>query len=128
VAAVLVAALASTSIALLLNSDAFAAARWRMGEFAVSDGHAPGTVDAGMEWVGYNARGVAKVGAVPTPTEMWYDAWWPSFRLCAMVSSSPLALPGFQLEHADIEAYRMLLVDGPQEPLYLYRVAGPGCQ
>jgi hypothetical protein len=128
VAMFLMAALGVTSLALVLNSDAFDVARWRMGELAVSGGLARDTVDAGMEWVGYNARGVANVGAVPTQTEMWYDAWWPSFRLCAMVSSSPLDLPGFRLEHADIEAYRLLLFDGPQEALYLYRVAGPGCQ
>jgi hypothetical protein len=34
---------------------------------------------------------------------------------------------GFRLEYADIDAYRLLLFDGPQEGLYLYRVANPGC-
>jgi hypothetical protein len=128
VAAFVMTVLAATSVALLLNSDAFDVARWRMGEFAVASGHARNTVDAGMEWVGYNARGTADVGVVPTPREMWYDAWWPSFRLCAIVSSSPLDIPGFRLEHADIQAYRLLLFGGPEEPLYLYGVAGPGCQ
>jgi hypothetical protein len=59
---------------------------------------------------------------------MWYDAWWPSFRLCAMVSSSPLDVAGFQLQAADVEAYRLILFAGPQEPLYLYRVSGPDCR
>jgi hypothetical protein len=44
-----------------------------------------------------------------------------------MVSSSLLEIPDFRLEHADIDAYRLLLFDGPEEGLYLYRVAGPGC-
>jgi hypothetical protein len=126
-ATMLMTTLAATSIALLLNADAFGAARWRMGELAVSRGLARETVDAGMEWVGYHARGLATVGASPTRTEMWYDAWWPSFHLCAMVSSSLLEIPDFRLEHADIDAYRLLLFDGPEEGLYLYRVAGPGC-
>jgi hypothetical protein len=120
-------ALAATSLALLLNSDAFGVARWRMGELAVARGLARDTVDAGMEWVGYHATGTAEVGATPSATEMWYDAWWPSFRLCAIVSSSLLDVPGFRLEYADIDAYRLLLFDGPQEGLYLYRVANPGC-
>jgi hypothetical protein len=84
-------------------------------------------VDAGMEWVGYHATGTAEVGATASATEMWYDAWWPSFRLFAIVSSSLLDVRGFRLEYADIDAYRLLLFDGPQEGLYLYRVANPGC-
>jgi 4-amino-4-deoxy-L-arabinose transferase-like glycosyltransferase len=119
--------LAVISLVLLLNSVAFDAARWRMGGLAVSRGFEPETVDAGMEWVGYHATGVATVKAEPTRTEMWYDAWWPSFRLCAIVSSSPLDLPGFGLEATDIDAYRLMFFAGPQEPLYLYRVSGPGC-
>jgi hypothetical protein len=120
-------ALAATSLALLLNSDAFGVARWRMGELAVARGLARDTVDAGMEWVGYHATGTAEVGATASTTEMWYDAWWPSFRLFAIVSSSLLDVRGFRLEYADIDAYRLLLFDGPQEGLYLYRVANPGC-
>lgn len=126
-AAVLGLGLVATSFALVLNSDAFDSARWQMGDYAVAAGVAPGSVDAGMEWVGYNATGVATVGAAPTSSEMWYDAWWPSFQPCAVVSSSPLTLPGFRLLHADIEAYRLLLFEGPQETLYLYRVDAPGC-
>jgi hypothetical protein len=127
VAALLTATLALTSLALLLNAFAFDAAGWRMGELAVRRGFTPGTVDAGMAWVGYYATGIAEVGATPSATESWYDAWWPSFRLCAMVSSSLLDIPGFRLEAADIEAYRLLLFAGDEEPLYLYRVTGAGC-
>jgi 4-amino-4-deoxy-L-arabinose transferase-like glycosyltransferase len=124
---ILLASLAVTSLVLLLNSDAFDAARWQMGDDAVNRGIPPETVDAGMEWVGYHASGQAVVDAPATVTEMWYDAWWPSFHLCAIVSSSYLDLPGFRLEEANTEAYRLLLLAGPEEGLYLYRVSNPGC-
>jgi hypothetical protein len=127
-AGLLTTTLALTSMAILLNSFAFDAAGWRMGEEAVRRGFAAGTVDAGMVWVGYQATGPADADATPTSSETWYDAMWPSFRLCAMVSSSLIDVPGFRLEHADIEAYRLLLFDGPQEPLYLYRFSSPGCE
>ena len=39
---------------------AFAGARWRMGEEAVRLGFAPETVDAGLEWVGFHATGLAE--------------------------------------------------------------------
>jgi hypothetical protein len=99
-----------------------------MGELAVSRGFSADTVDAGMEWVGYHATGRATIGVAPGPTETWYDAWWPSFRLCAMVSSSPLNLPGFRLEAVETRAYRLLLVAGDEQPLYLYDVTGPSCR
>jgi hypothetical protein len=124
---ILTAALAWTSSALLLNAFAFDAAGWRMGELAVERGFAPQTVDAGMAWVGYYATGVAQLGAQPTPSENWYDAIWPSFTPCAMVSSSMLDVPGFHLMAAEINAYRLFLFDGLQEPLYLYRIETPGC-
>jgi hypothetical protein len=119
--------LATSSLVLLLNSDAFDAARWRIGEQAVSAGFAPQTIDAGMEWVGYHATGTANINAIGPPGQMWYSAWWPSFHQCAMVSSSLLDIPGFQLESADLYAYRLLLVAGPESPLYLYRTSNPGC-
>jgi hypothetical protein len=125
--ALALAVVSAAACALLLNSAAFDAARWRMGEAAVSAGYDPATVDAGMEWVGYHATGTAVVGAAGTATVMWYGAWWPSFRQCAVISSSLLDVPGLGLTQADVEAYRLLLVAGPEEPLYLYSVAAPGC-
>jgi hypothetical protein len=126
-AGVLAVILAWTSSALLLNAFAFDAAGWRMGDLAVEKGFPAQTVDAGMAWVGYYATGVPNPSARPTSSENWYDAGWPSFKLCAMVSSSPLNVTGFQLVAADLDAYRLFLVDGDQEPMYLYRVATPGC-
>jgi hypothetical protein len=56
-----------------------------------------------------------------------YAVKFPSFHPCAVVSSSPLGFAGFTLVLAREDAYRTLLVTGPIEPLYLYRVAGPDC-
>ncbi len=80
-----------------------------------------------MEWVGYHANGTARPNTPAQSPQMWYDAWWPSFRLCAMVSSSLLEIDGFRLEYADERAYRLIQFVGPEQPLYLYRVAGPDC-
>jgi 4-amino-4-deoxy-L-arabinose transferase-like glycosyltransferase len=127
IAGALVIGLGSVSGALLLNADAYDAARWRMGDLAVERGISANTVDAGLEWVTNYASGLAAPNTVSPNSQMWYEAWWPSFHLCAVVSSSPLNQPGVQLEAADVEAYRLLLFAGPQEPLYLYRVSGPDC-
>jgi hypothetical protein len=126
-AGVALAVVGTAAAVLLLNSAAFDAARWAMGEEAVRRGLAADTVDAGMEWVGFHATGTADVGAQGPSTEMWYGAWWPSFHQCALVSTSLLDLPGARLETADTAAYRLLLVTGPESPLYLYRVPGSGC-
>ncbi len=86
-----------------------------------------GTVDAGLEWVSFHATGVATPYAKAPPGWSRFDAWWPSFRLCAMVSASPLDRPDLSLIEADPAAYRLLLFGGPTEPLYLYRAAGADC-
>jgi hypothetical protein len=125
--AVLLAGLAATSVVLLANADAFEAARWRMGERAVARGIPAGTVDGGLEWVAFHATGIATPYAKAPPGWSRYDAWWPSFRLCAIASTSPLDRPDLSLIEADPTAYRLLLFAGPAQPLYLYRAAGPDC-
>jgi hypothetical protein len=125
--AILLAGLALTSVVLLANADAFEAARWRMGERAVARGIPAGTVDAGLEWVAFHATGVAKPYAKAPDGWSRYDAWWPSFRLCAMASTSPIDRPDLTLIDVNPAAYRLLLVAGPTQPLYLYRAAGAGC-
>ncbi len=127
IAGLLLAGLAATSTILLLNADAFEAARWQVGDTAVARGYAPATVDAGLEWVAFNATGVATPYAIAPPGWSRYGAWWPPFRLCAMASTSPLTQPGFELIGTFPSAYRLLLFVGPDEPLYLYRVDSPGC-
>ena len=128
VAAALTAGLASVSFVLVLNAFAFDVAGWRMGEQAVEMGFDPQRVDAGMTWVGYHASGVATWGAEPAGLETWYDAMWPSFDLCAVVSSSPLEFPDYRLVAEDLAAYRLILFAGPIEPLFLYEVDAPGCR
>ena len=127
VAVLLLAGFAAASILVLVNGDAYDAARWRIGERAVALGFDPGTIDAGLEWVEFHATGLASPNAWGPPYQTRYEAWWPSFRLCAMASASPLDRAGFTLVEAEPAAYRLLLFAGPQEPLYLYRVAGYGC-
>ena len=124
--ALLLAALASTSLGLLLNADAFDAARWHMGERAVTSGANPGTVDAGFEWVTFYATGLA-VHAPPPSLGGLYETRWPSFHLCELVSNSPQTDPALTLEETDTNAYKLLLFGGPSETLYLYRVQGPDC-
>lgn len=127
VSVLLLAGLAATSAILLLNADAFESARWHVGDVAVARGFAAETVDAGLDWVAFHATGVATPYATAPPGWSRYDAWWPPFRLCAMASTSPLPQPGFELIATYPTAYRLLLFAGPNEPLYLYRVPGPGC-
>jgi hypothetical protein len=118
--------LGATSLALLLNSAAYDAAKWRAGEALVAAGIPAESIDAGFEWVGYHIRGPADL-ANAGPGLIWYERWWPSFRLCGVVASGPQGLEGGELVSIDTEAYRLLLFGGDEEPLYLYRIHGPGC-
>ena len=118
--------LMAVAVAVAANSLAYDAARWRAGEAAVALGYAPQTVDAGYEWVGAHEAGPG------TPQThdyglTWYDDLWPSFRPCAVVSNSPLSLPGYSLVRVDSAAYRQYLLVGPDQPLYLYGAADTRC-
>ena len=126
-AGALVAVNAIVSLTLLLNADAFDGARWRMGDEAVRRGFAAETVDAGFEWVGFHATGLAELRALSEPSMTEYAVKFPSFRQCAVASSSPLDFPWFTWALTRDNAYRLLLIAGPEEPMYLYRVSGPGC-
>ncbi len=57
----------------------------------------------------------------------WWVQLFPSFRTCGVVSSAPLALAGARLISTEPVSYRLLLFTGLDQPLYLYRVDGPGC-
>jgi hypothetical protein len=125
-AAVLVVGLASTSLILLGNSNAFAAARWNMGTAATELGTPADEVDAGFEWVAWNATGSA-LRQPPPAFGTGYESWWPSFHLCALVSTSPVNDLRATLVKVDQQAYRLMGFAGPWEPLYLYNVPGSGC-
>jgi len=123
------AALIGISLALTFNSFAFDSARWQMGKLAVSQGFAAETVDAGFEWVGaHSAEKADPVAAGVLSGEWSYRAAFPSFHLCALVSSTTIDDPAVSLLVVETRAYRLLLVGGPDEPLYLYRVASPNCR
>ena len=96
-AGALVAVNAIVSLTLLLNAAAFDGARWRMGDEAVRRGFAAETVDAGFEWVGFHATGLAELRALREPSMTEYAVKFPSFRQCAVASSSPLDFPWFTL-------------------------------
>ena len=98
-----------------------------MGEDAVRLGFAADTVDAGFEWVGFHATGLAELTASREPSLTEYAVKFPSFHQCAVASSTPLDFPGFTLVLTRVSAYRLFLFAGPEEPMYLYRVPGPGC-
>jgi hypothetical protein len=126
-AGVLFAVAATTSLALLLNEAAFDGARWRIGDEAVRLGFAADTVDAGLEWVGLHATGPVQLAARQVPDRTGYSVKFPTFHACAIVSSTPLDWVDVELVVKRFDAYRLLLVVGPSEPLYLYRVIRPGC-
>jgi len=94
---------------------------------AVRRGFAAETVDAGFEWVGFHGTGLAELRALSEPSMTEYAVKFPSFRQCAVASSSPLDFPWFTWVLTRDNAYRLLLIAGPEEPMYLYRVSGPGC-
>lgn len=125
-AALLALVLGTVGVVFLLNSDSFDGARWRGGDVLVATGVRPETVDAGIEWLGYHAPGIAQWGP-PDPNRIWYQWLWPDFRMCGVVASQPQNFPGAELVMADPHAYRLLLFSGPEQPLYIYKVPGAAC-
>ncbi len=118
--------LALSAFLIAANSFAYDAARYRAGDVAVRMGYAPDTIDAGAEWVEFHASGT-EVPGIHHYGLMAYDDHWPSFHPCAVLSNSPLDIPGFQLIREDRAAYLNYLFIGAPEPLYLYGSTGPGC-
>lgn len=107
-----------------LNSYAFDSARWAAGERFVAAGIPPDAIDAGYEWVGYHQREPAQNGPGTNPQTI-YDFWWPGRLRCGIVSSRPDAPSGARL--VGTVSYRLFLVTGPDEVLYLFRADGGGC-
>lgn len=122
----LVAILGVTAAMFLLNSAAFDSARWRAAEALVRRGVPASSIDAGFEWVGYHSTEPARMGN-RQPTPDWWVQLFPSFTTCAIVSSSSQTPAGATLVTSDTVSYRLLLFTGVDQPLYLYRVSGPGC-
>jgi hypothetical protein len=112
------------SAAFSLNSYAFDSARWAAGGRLVAAGIPADAVDAGYEWVGYYQREPAQNGPGANPQTI-YDFWWPGRLRCGIVSSRPDVPTGAHL--VGTVPYRLFLVIGPEEILYLFRSDGAGC-
>lgn len=107
------------ALCVLLNTDAYDAARWQAGRELVARGVPATEIDAGFEWVGFHQHGPAVVGRPAAPNTSWYVAMFPRAISCAYVAASPLARPGARLVAE--RPYRLLLLLDP-EHLYLYRL------
>ena len=112
------------SLIFMLNSFAFDSARWRGGERLVQLGVVPDEVDAGYEWVGYHQPDLP--GALEIiPTQSFYETLWPGRRECGIVTSAREGPTGAAL--VGTVAYRLFLIAGPEELLFLYRVTSADC-
>jgi 4-amino-4-deoxy-L-arabinose transferase-like glycosyltransferase len=118
--------LAASAFAIAANSFAYDGARDRAGDAAVALGYDARSVDAGYDWVGYQASGAANQVS-PRYGLTWYDDEFMTDRPCAVVSNSPLDVAALTLIRIDSSAYRDYLFFGPFEPLYLYGSTADGC-
>jgi len=128
VTAVLALVAALVALSVTLNADSYDGARWSAGLDAVGAGYKPGTVDAGFDWVGSHATVAAArgrhVAGIPS-YETWYDTMFSSFRDCAFVSGSQVALPHVALLRT--VRYEEVGFAVP-EYLYIYGVRDRGCE
>lgn len=108
------------------NSFAYDAARWREGEAAVALGYQPRSIDAGYEWVGFHGAAIARPG-VPADNTAWSGSRWALINPCAVVSNTELRDANLRLIHVNRSAYRMYLLVGPEQPLYLYGALATDC-
>jgi hypothetical protein len=112
------------SVMLMLNSFAFDSARWESGEQLEKLGLSPSEIDAGYEWVGFNATTeFDPYSGVRGDT--FYAGWWPRMIRCGIVSSSDVPPLGGRAVGA--VNYKLNLIVGPEETLYLYVIPAPSC-
>jgi len=126
-ALVLGAVAATIACAITVNSDVFDGARWSAGEQLVAMGVPATKVDAGFEWVGYHFAGLAVHGREVQGEPAYdksYEAIFPGFSACAIVSSSKLR--DQRLELIGAVPYKELGF-AVTEHLYLYRVVSSAC-
>ena len=112
------------SVIFMLNSFAFDSARWRAGEALTQLGVSPDEVDAGYEWVGSHAPALPN-SVQPGSGLTIYEAYFPGYRACGLVSSDAVGPPGYQFVAS--ETYSLDLIGGPTERLYLYRGTSTDC-
>ena len=118
--------LVASALIIAANSFAYDAARFREGEAAVALGYDATTVDAGYEWVGIHAVG-DQSATIEFKGLNWWQDLFPSFRPCALLSNTPVDVPGYELVRENSAAYRQYLLFGPAQPLYLYGAHLDGC-
>jgi hypothetical protein len=106
-ALVAVMAFAVVSLLVTLNSDAFDGARWRVAREA---GLPATTVDAGFEWVGFHATGVADANASGDATRPNWAMMDGQPAACVELTSSPLDDPN--LTFVRVARWRTWLVLG----------------
>jgi hypothetical protein len=116
------------SVMLLLNSVAYDAVLWRIGEEQVASGLPPMAVDAGFDWLGQHAvTDTARINAPLPANSARYTRFWPSYRQCVVVTNSPVKWSNVTLAETRDKAYRMFLFKGAWRPLYVYRSTDPNC-
>src|SRR5262249_30927121 len=93
-------------------------------------GYKPETIDAGFDWVGYHYPGEARPNIVVSTPATYppasYDAYFPNFVRCAIVSGDSHAPPGYvaldQVSHR-----RMFGLRSTTAYLYGNTTAGTDC-
>lgn len=58
--------------------------KWKVGNYLVTEGYSPGTIDAGYEWFGYHQTEVAHGQQLP-PIRNWWTRLYDSPQICASV-------------------------------------------
>jgi hypothetical protein len=104
--------------------------RWAGAERLVALGYKPETVDAGFDWVGYHYPGVARPNIVVSTPDTYppasYDAYFPDFVRCAIVSGDSHAPPGYE-EVGEVRHRRMFGLRSTTAYLYGNISAGTAC-
>jgi hypothetical protein len=87
--------LAVISALVTLNAWAFDHARWRTADRLVAEGMSADHIDAGIEWLGWNADEPLRPGVERPPVVGWWDGRaFPGTRSCVVVAASRLQEPG----------------------------------
>jgi Dolichyl-phosphate-mannose-protein mannosyltransferase len=104
---------------LTLNAASFSVGVWNAGQAAVARGVPASQIDAGFAWVGTHATTQAypRRKAYLQSEEGKYDAYFPRFRECAVVSGRPLDVRGLTL--GEVRHYDEYGIFGARS-LYLY--------
>jgi hypothetical protein len=104
--------------------------RWSGAERLVALGYKPETIDAGFDWVGYHYPGQARPDTVVTTPATYppasYDAYFPTFVRCAIVSGLSQPPPGY-VPLDRIRHRRMFGLRSTTAYLYGSTSAGTGC-